>query len=99
MSTIRQDVRRKKLELKTSCADAAASTLYPSDLMRPLIASRTDSSSSTIEISGFAFGTRSPALRACAGNMRCDPNAWGGRYSRHFRKMRQTQQPGDYTLV
>ena len=35
--------------------------LYPSDLMRPLIASRIDSSSSMIEISGFAFGTRPPA--------------------------------------
>jgi hypothetical protein len=29
--------------------------------MRPFIASRIDSSSSTIEISGFAFGTRPPA--------------------------------------
>src|SRR5712691_11673094 len=61
MSAIRQEVRRTWRELKNSCADATASTLYPSDLMRPFIASRIASSSSMIEISGFAFGTRPPA--------------------------------------
>src|ERR1700726_3749995 len=101
MSAIRQEVRRIWRELKNSCADATASTLYPNDLMRPLIASRIDSSSSMIEISGFAFGTRPPAPRACDSNdapMIRSPWAQGD-ISRHLRKMRQTQEPGDYTLV
>src|ERR1700704_1126866 len=100
MSAIRQDVRRTCREAKNSCGDAIASTLEPSDLISPLIASRIESSSSTIEISGFAFGTRPPAPRACDGNDGRDPRPLGaGRYSRHFSKMRQTNQPGDYTLV
>ena len=33
-------------------------------------------------------------------DMRRDPRRLGaGRYSRHFSKMRQTHEPGDYTLV
>src|SRR5260370_40918013 len=100
MSAIRQEVRRTWRELKNSCADATASTLYPSDLMRPFIASRIDSSSSMIEISGFAFGTRPPAPGLVIVMMRRDPKPLGaGGYSRHFRKMRQTQEPADYTLV
>src|SRR6266851_3935548 len=60
-SAIRQEVRRTYGERKNASADAEASTLYPNDLMRPLTASRIDSSSSTIEIRGFALGTRTPA--------------------------------------
>src|SRR3954454_18803900 len=87
MSAIRQDVRGRKRELKNSCADAAASTLYPSDLMRPFIASRTGSSSSMTEISGFAFDTRPPAPGLVLAIMRRAPRRLGaGRYSRQFRK-------------
>src|SRR5260370_20038593 len=43
--------------------------------MRPFIASRIDSSSSTIEISGFAFGTRPPAPGLVMVMMRRDPRA------------------------
>src|ERR1700676_4813815 len=100
MSAITQAARRPLRELKNSCADATASTLYPSDLMSPFIASRIDSSSSTIEISGFAFGTRPPAPGFVLVMMRSDPRRLGaGRYSRYFSKMGQTQEPGDYTLV
>src|SRR5882724_7867830 len=97
MSAITQAVRRTKRELRNSCADATASTLYPSDLMRPFIASRIDSSSSMIEISGFTFGTQPPASGFCAGNDATRSEALG-RW-RHLRKMRQTGEPGDYTLV
>src|SRR6266849_5619693 len=77
MSAITQDVRRTRRELKNACADATASTLYPSDLMRPFIASRIDSSSSMIEISGFAFGTRPPAPGLVPVMMRRDPRRSG----------------------
>src|SRR5258708_23457146 len=100
MSAITHAVRRTRRELKNSCADATASTLYPSDLMRPFIASRIDSSSSMIEISGFAFGTRPPAPGLVIVMMRRDPKPLGaGWYSWHFRKLRQTQDPGDYTFA
>src|SRR5436305_10998101 len=79
MSAIRQGVRGKKCALKNSCADATASTLYPSDLMSPFIASRTDSSSSTIEISGFAFGTRPPAPGLVLVMIQRDPRGLGAR--------------------
>src|SRR5260370_20132936 len=97
MSAITQAVWRTKRELKNSCADATASSLYPSDLMRPFIASRIDSSSSMIEISGFAFGTRPPAPGLVLVMMRRDPRRLGA--GRYFRKMRQIREPGDYTLV
>src|SRR6266851_2256966 len=97
MSAIRQEMRRTWRELKNSCADATASTLYPSDLMRPFIASRIDSSSSMIEISGFAFGTRPPAPGLVLAMMRRDPRPLGAGH--HLSKMRQTREPGDYTLV
>src|SRR5260370_26336323 len=80
ISAIRQDVRRTWRELRNSCADASASALYPSDLIRPFTASRIDSSSSTIEINGFAFGTRPPAPGLVLVLMRRDPRrlaAWG----------------------
>src|SRR6266852_2633193 len=101
MSVIRQEVRWTWRELKNSCADATASTLYPSDLMRPFIASRIDSSSSMIEISGFAFGTRPPRTRACdSTDARAIRSPWAqGDISRYVSKMRQTQEPSDYTLV
>src|SRR5713101_4921872 len=97
MSAIRQAVRRTWREPRNACADARASTLYPSDLIRPFIASRIDSSSSTIEISGFAFGTRPPAPGLVPVMMRRDPRRLGAEH--HLRKMRQTREPGDYTLV
>src|SRR6266566_6366904 len=97
MSAITQAVRRTERERKNSCADATASTLYPSDLMSPFIASRIDSSSSMIEISGFAFGTRPPAHGFVPVMMGRDPRPLGA--GRHLRKMRQTREPGDYTLV
>src|SRR5882762_2979554 len=100
MSAIKQEVRRTWRELKKSCADATASTLYPSDLMRPFIASRIESSSSTIEISGFAFGTRPPAPRACDGNDGTRSKAlWRRVVFTASQKMRRTRAPGDYTLV
>jgi hypothetical protein len=49
----------------------------PSDLMRPFIASRIDSSSSMIEIIGFAFGTRPPAPGLVIVMMRGDPKPLG----------------------
>src|SRR6202030_2753585 len=60
-SAIRQEVRRTWGERKNSSAEAVASARYPSDFMRPFTASRIGSSSSTIEIIGFVFGTRTPA--------------------------------------
>src|SRR5437016_10453947 len=100
MSAITQAVRRTKRELRNSCADAAATTLYPSDLMRPFIASRIDSSSSMIEISGFAFGTRPPAPGLVKVITRRDPRPLGrGDAHRILERMRQTQYPGDYTFV
>src|SRR5258708_2360797 len=97
MSAITQAVWRTKRELKNSCADATASTLYPSDLMSPFIASRIDSSSSIIEISGFAFGTRPPAPGLVPAMMRRDPRPLGAGH--HLSKMRRTRELGDYTLV
>src|SRR5258708_20168828 len=68
--------------------------------MRPFIASRIESSSSTIEISGFAFGTRPPAPRACDGNDGTRSKAlWRRVVFTASQKMRRTRAPGDYTLV
>src|SRR6267143_6010057 len=68
--------------------------------MRPFIASRIESSSSTIEISGFAFGTRPPAPRACDGNDGTRSKAlWRRVVFTVSQKMRRTRAPGDYTLV
>src|SRR5258708_20093349 len=100
MSVIRQEVRRTWRELKNSCADATASTLYPSDLMRPSIPSRIDSSSSMIEISGFAFGTRPPAPGLVIAMTRPDPKPLTApTNSQHFRKLTQSQEPCDSTYL
>src|SRR6266478_2144243 len=92
-SAIRQEVPRTWRELKNSSAEAAASTLYPKDFMRPLTASRIDSSSSTIEIRGFAFGTRTPALGLVRVMARRDPEALerGVMLNVFQKRMRQTQ--------
>lgn len=42
-------------DCKKSSADGNVSAAYPNDFIKHLAASRTDSSSSTIEISGFLF--------------------------------------------
>jgi hypothetical protein len=59
-SAIRQEVRGTCCDCKKSSADGKTSAMYPNDFIRPLVASRTDSSSSTIEIRGFLFGTCAP---------------------------------------
>jgi hypothetical protein len=53
MSTIRHDVRAKYAESRKCLADAKVCTVNPTDRMRLLSASRTESSSSTIDIRGF----------------------------------------------
>ncbi|HXO90965.1 MAG TPA: response regulator transcription factor [Stellaceae bacterium] len=65
-------------EFKNSSADAKASAVYPNDFMSPLIASRIDSSSSTTEIRGFAFGTSTPSCGFPRGRTRCDPGHSAG---------------------
>jgi hypothetical protein len=50
MSTIRHDEHAKYGESKKSLADAKDCTANPADRMRPLSASRTESSSSIIDI-------------------------------------------------
>src|ERR1700730_18342112 len=60
ISAIRHAVRDNCRECKKSSAEAKVSALYPNDFIRPLAASRTDSSSSTIEITGLVFGTGPP---------------------------------------
>src|ERR1700726_3277982 len=52
-SAITHDVSSRRAECKNSSADANAWTVYPSDLMRLLVATRTDASSSIIEITGM----------------------------------------------
>src|ERR1700722_13664349 len=53
MSTIRHDEYAKYGEARKSTADAKACTANPADRNRPLSASRTESSSSTMDIWGF----------------------------------------------
>src|SRR5215467_14645080 len=52
-SSIRQSVLRRSSALKNSSAEANTATANPTDLIKPLRDSRTESSSSTIEISGI----------------------------------------------
>src|SRR5215813_1419959 len=52
-SAITHDVSATAADARKSAADENALTLKPSDSIRPSTASRTDSSSSTIEISAF----------------------------------------------
>ena len=59
-SAIRQEVRQTWGEAKT-LLHTQRHQLDPTDFMRPFTASRIGSSSSTIEIIGLVFGTRTPA--------------------------------------
>jgi hypothetical protein len=63
MSVTRQAVRRTSGDIKKSSADENDSASNPIDLMSPFIASRIDSSSSTIAIRGLLVGTAASQLR------------------------------------
>src|ERR1700730_16048126 len=99
-SAIRQEVRGTWREFKNSSADAKASAVYPNDFMRPLIASRIDSSSSTTEIRGLAFGTLPPSSGI---SREYEHAAIPARRARMFHSiwesMRRNLEARDYTLV
>src|SRR6185295_13925197 len=59
---MRQPRSSRFSELKKSAADGNTLAIYPTDFMRLSIASRTDSSSSTIEITGI-FATLTPLVQ------------------------------------
>jgi hypothetical protein len=63
---IKHDVSSTRPDSRKSSADANVAAAYPSDLTSALVASRTDSSSSTIEIMG-TFG-KLISLRAMQGS-------------------------------
>jgi hypothetical protein len=61
-SAIKQALSCRRSEMRNSTPDAKAATVYPNDSTMPLIAVRTDSSSSTIEITGVLLNQILPDL-------------------------------------
>jgi hypothetical protein len=98
-SATRQDVSCRQGDCKKSCADGKVWTTNPDDLRSPLVASRTDSSSSMIEINALSGNAASGVLFETAAGEVCKTIGGQRLIERARRKMDDGDDKSHYTLV